>query len=48
MENTLKVNGQNIKMEDIQAALAQQGLDIRELAKQAMALKRGEIVNPEK
>jgi hypothetical protein len=35
-------------MEDIQAALAAKGLDIRELAKQAKALKRGEIVNPEK
>lgn len=48
MANTINVNGQNITMEDIQAALASQGLDIRELAKQAKALKRGEIVNPEK
>jgi hypothetical protein len=46
--NTINVNGQNINMEDIQAALAAQGLDIRELAKQAKALQRGEIVNPEK
>lgn len=46
--NTLNVNGQNINMEDIQAALAAQGLDIRELAKQAKALQRGEIVNPER
>ena len=46
--NTLNVNGQTINMEDIQAALASQGLDIRELAKQAKALQRGEIVNPEK
>ena len=46
--NTLNVNGQNINMADIQAALAAQGLDIRELAKQAKALKNGEIVNPEK
>ena len=45
---TLNVNGQAINMEDIQAALAAQGLDIRELAKQAKALQRGEIVNPEK
>lgn len=46
--NTLNVNGQAINMEDIQAALAAQGLDIRELAKQAKALQRGEIVNPER
>ena len=46
--NTLNVNGQNINMEDLQAALAAQGLDIRELAKQAKALQRGEIVNPER
>lgn len=46
--NTINVNGQTINMEDIQAALAAQGLDIRELAKQAKALQRGEIVNPEK
>ena len=46
--NTLNVNGQTINMEDIQAALQAQGLDIRELAKQAKALQRGEIVNPEK
>ena len=46
--NTLNVNGQTISMEDIQAAFAAQGLDIRELAKQAKALQRGEIVNPEK
>ena len=46
--NTVNVNGQTITMEDIQAALAAQGLDIRELAKQAKALQRGEIVNPEK
>ena len=46
--NTLNVNGQAINMEDIQAALAAQGLDIRELAKQAKALQRGEIINPER
>ena len=46
--NTLNVNGQSINMEDIKAALAEQGLDIRELAKQAKALKNGEVVNPEK
>ena len=46
--NTLNVNGQSINMEDIKAALAAQGLDIRELAKQAKALKNGEVVNPEK
>lgn len=46
--NTINVNGQSINMEDIQAALAAQGLDIRELAKQAKALKNGEIQNPEK
>ena len=46
--NTLNVNGQNINMEDIQAALAAQGLDIRVLAQQAKALNRGEIVNPVK
>jgi hypothetical protein len=46
--NTLNVNGQDINMEDIQAALASRGLDIRELAKQAKALQRGEIVNPER
>ena len=45
---TVNVNGQTLTMEDIQAALAAQGLDIRELAKQAKALQRGEIVNPEK
>jgi hypothetical protein len=46
--NTISINGQNITVEDVQAALAAQGLDIRELAKQARALQRGEIVNPEK
>ena len=46
--NTLNVNGQNINMNDLQAALAAQGLDIRELAKQAKALQKGEIKNPEK
>ena len=46
--NILNVNGQNINMEDIQAALAAQGLDIRVLAQQAKALNRGEIVNPVK
>lgn len=46
--NIINVNGQSINMEDIQAALAAKGLDIRELAKQAKALQRGEIVNPEK
>ena len=46
--NTLNVNGQSINMEDIKAALAAQGLDIRELAKQAKALQRGEIINPER
>ena len=46
--NTLNVNGQTITMEDVKAALAAQGLDIRELAKQAKALKNGEIQNPEK
>lgn len=48
MTNNININGQNVSMEDIQAALAAQGLDIRELAKQAKALQRGEIVNPEK
>ena len=42
------VNGQNINMEDLTKALASQGLDIKELAKQAKALKNGEIQNPEK
>ncbi len=46
--NILNVNGQNINMKDIQAALAAQGLDIRVLAQQAKALNRGEIVNPVK
>lgn len=46
--NTININGQSINMEDVQAALAAQGLDIRELAKQAKALQRGEIVNPER
>ncbi len=46
--NTININGQSINMADVQAALAAQGLDIRELAKQAKALQRGEIVNPEK
>ena len=46
--NTISINGQTLTMEDVQAALAAQGLDIRELAKQAKALQRGEIVNPEK
>jgi hypothetical protein len=45
---TVKVNGQDINMSDLQAALAAQGLDIRELAKQAKALKNGEIKNPER
>lgn len=48
MSNVINVNGQNINMEDIQAALKAQGLDIKELAKQAMALKRGEVKAPEK
>lgn len=48
MSNVIKVNGQTINMEDIQAALQAQGLDIRELAKQAKALKKGEIQSPEK
>ena len=48
MSDTVKINGQSISMDDIQAALAEQGLDIRELAKQAKALQRGEIQNPEK
>jgi hypothetical protein len=46
--NTININGQSINMADVQAALAAQGLDIRELAKQAKALQRGEIVNPER
>lgn len=48
MSNVINVNGQNINIEDIQAALKAQGLDIKELAKQAMALKRGEVKAPEK
>ena len=46
--NTLNVNGQSINMEGIKAGLAEQVLDIRELAKQAKALQRGEIINPER
>ena len=48
MSNTINVNGQAINMEDIQAALKAQGLDIRELAKEAKALKNGEVKAPEK
>ena len=48
MSNVINVNGQAINMEDIQAALQAQGLDIRELAKQAKALQNGEIKQPEK
>lgn len=47
MSQTINVNGQSINMEDIQAALKAQGLDIKELAKQANALKNGEIKRPE-
>lgn len=48
MSNTINVNGQAINMEDIQAALKAQGLDIKELAKEAIALKNGDVKNPEK
>ena len=47
MSNIINVNGQNINMEDIQAALKAQGLDIKELAKQANALNNDEIKQPE-
>ena len=48
MANTINVNGQTINIEELQAALQAQGLNIKELAKEAGALKRGEIQNPEK
>ena len=48
MSNIINVNGQNINVADLQTALAAQGLDIKELAKQAAALKRGEVKAPEK
>lgn len=48
MSNIININGQKINIEDIQAALKTQGLDIKELAKEASALKRGEIKTPEK
>jgi hypothetical protein len=48
MSNIINVNGQNINIEDIQTALKAQGLDIKELAKEAGALKRGEIKSSEK
>jgi hypothetical protein len=47
MSNTININGQNINMEDLQAALEAQGLNIKELAKEASALKRGEVKTPE-
>lgn len=47
MSNVINVKGQTINIEDIQAALKSQGLDIKELAKQAKALKNGEIKKPE-
>lgn len=48
MANTISINGQNINLADIQAALEAKGLNIKDLAKEAGALKRGEIKNPEK
>ena len=48
MSKVINVNGQAINIEDIQAALEAQGLNIKELAKQANALKNGEIKPPEK
>ena len=48
MSKVINVNGQNLNIEDIQVALAAQGLDIKELAQHAKALNNGEIVNPEK
>jgi hypothetical protein len=48
MPNTININGQDINMEDLQAALQAKGLNIKELAKEAGALKRGEIKAPEK
>ena len=48
MSNTININGQAVNIEDIKAALQTQGLDIKELAKQAKALKNGEIKPPEK
>ena len=48
MSNIINVNGQNINIEDLKAALKTGGLDIKELAKEAIALKRGEIKTPEK
>jgi hypothetical protein len=47
-DKNIQINGQSVSVEDIQKALASKGLDIRELAKQAKALQRGEIVNPDK
>lgn len=46
MSNTIAINGQNINIADIQAALKSQGLDIKELARQANALKNGEVAAP--
>lgn len=48
MSNTININGQDINMEDLQAALQAKGLNIKELAKEAGALKRGEVKTPEK
>ena len=47
MANIINVNGQEINMDELQAVLKAQGLDIKELAKDASALKRGEIKTPE-
>lgn len=48
MANTININGQTINLADIKAALESEGLNIKDLAKEAGALKRGEIKNPEK
>lgn len=47
-DQNIQINGQSVSVADIQKALESKGLDIRELAKQAKALQRGEIVNPDK
>ena len=41
------INGQEVNINDIQKALQTQGLDIKSLAKDASALKNGEIQKPE-